>query len=64
MIRMKGRPLGIVSCLVLITSIATSTLTHSVVTYPSRMVPVMGNDTAVAKKVDEFYYVSGNRASN
>ncbi|CAP72647.1 uncharacterized protein PODANS_2_780 [Podospora anserina S mat+] len=63
MIRMKGRPLGIVSCLVLITSIATSTLTQSVVTYPSRMVPVMGNDTAVAKKVDEFYYVSGNRAN-
>ncbi|KAK4679053.1 hypothetical protein QC764_200780 [Podospora pseudoanserina] len=28
MIRMKGRPLGIVSCLVLITSIATSTLTR------------------------------------
>ncbi|KAK4669186.1 LOW QUALITY PROTEIN: uncharacterized protein QC763_200780 [Podospora pseudopauciseta] len=61
MIRMKGRPLGILS------------RPHhkhryldshsSIVTYPSRMVPVMGNDTAVAKKVDEFYYVSGNRAN-
>ncbi|KAK0662518.1 hypothetical protein QBC41DRAFT_359614 [Cercophora samala] len=63
MIRMKGRPLGIISCLVLITSIATSTLTQSVVTYPSRMVPVIGNDTAVVKKVDEFYYISGFRAN-
>ncbi|KAK0745328.1 hypothetical protein B0T21DRAFT_280461 [Apiosordaria backusii] len=63
MVRMKGRPLGILSCLVLITSIATSTLTQSVVTYPSHMVPVIGNDTAIARKVDEFYYTSGVRAN-
>ncbi|KAK4178302.1 hypothetical protein QBC36DRAFT_344725 [Triangularia setosa] len=63
MVRMKGRPLGIISCIVLITSIATSTLTQSVVAYPSHMVPVVANETAVARKVDEFYYTSGNRAN-
>ncbi|KAK4195627.1 hypothetical protein QBC40DRAFT_269118 [Triangularia verruculosa] len=60
--RMRGRPLAVISCLVLVTSIATSTLTQAVVDYPSHMVPVEGNNTAVAKKIDQFHYTSGFRS--
>ncbi|KAK4195629.1 hypothetical protein QBC40DRAFT_18808 [Triangularia verruculosa] len=54
LVRMRGRPLSAVACLILVTSIATSTLTQSVVIYPSRPVALTGNETAVTKKINSF----------
>ncbi|KAK0662517.1 hypothetical protein QBC41DRAFT_329668 [Cercophora samala] len=50
MIKMRGSPLGVTTCLILITSIVTSTLTQSALTYPVHSVPLEGNDSAVIMK--------------
>ncbi|OLN94121.1 hypothetical protein CCHL11_07147 [Colletotrichum chlorophyti] len=56
----KGRVVGILSAAILVTGIATSTLTQSVVAYPTRQVELPGNDTALTLKNDGYFWVTAN----
>ncbi|KAK1839988.1 hypothetical protein CCHR01_17392 [Colletotrichum chrysophilum] len=57
--RTKGRSIGILSALLLISGIATSTLTQSAVAYPSREVRVEAEGSAVAWRIPSADEVSG-----
>lgn len=52
--------MGVLAALILVSSIATSTLTQSAVTYPTRMVAVPGNGTATSTRSTEYFWVTAN----
>ncbi|KAF6818031.1 hypothetical protein CSOJ01_02168 [Colletotrichum sojae] len=58
--RTKGWLVGIFSAVLFVTSIATSTLTQSVVSYPSRNVSIAEEGRARAWKIDHYYQWSTN----
>ncbi|KAK4195643.1 hypothetical protein QBC40DRAFT_185322 [Triangularia verruculosa] len=54
MVTMRRSLLGVVTCLVLITSIMTSTLTQSAVSYPNHVVAAGENDSAIIAKSNGY----------
>ncbi|KAK1579926.1 uncharacterized protein LY79DRAFT_562858 [Colletotrichum navitas] len=56
----KGRPVGILSAAILVSAIATSTLTQSVVTYPTHSVQLPGNDSALTLRNEGYFWVTAN----
>ncbi|KAF6793355.1 hypothetical protein CMUS01_16104 [Colletotrichum musicola] len=60
LLRTKGWLVGIFSAVLFVTSIATSTLTQSVVSYPSRNVSIAEEGRARAWKIDHYYQWSTN----
>ncbi|OHE99659.1 hypothetical protein CORC01_05017 [Colletotrichum orchidophilum] len=60
LLRTKGRLVGILSAVILVSGIATSTLTQSVVTYPTRQVAIPGNETALTLRNNEYFWVTAN----
>lgn len=56
----SGSGMGVLAALILVSSIATSTLTQSVVTYPTRMVAVPGNGTATSTRSSEYFWATAN----
>ncbi|KAK1624170.1 hypothetical protein BDP81DRAFT_112050 [Colletotrichum phormii] len=60
LLRTKGRLVGILSSVILVSGIATSTLTQSVVTYPTRQVAIAGNETALTQRNNEYFWATAN----
>ncbi|RSL55207.1 hypothetical protein CEP54_009451 [Fusarium duplospermum] len=58
--RTKAWILGLLPALVMTTSVLTSTLTQSVVTYPTRLEPVLGLTNANVLRATEFFSTSAN----
>ncbi|KAM0806766.1 hypothetical protein AB5N19_07103 [Seiridium cardinale] len=56
----KGRGMGVLAALILVSSIATSTLTQSVVTYPTHMTAFPGNGTATSVRSTEYFWATAN----
>lgn len=52
--------MGVLSAIILVSGIATSTLTQSVVTYPTRNIQLPGNDSALTLKNDGYYWATAN----
>ncbi|KAK1702431.1 hypothetical protein BDP67DRAFT_452867 [Colletotrichum lupini] len=63
LLRTKGRLVGILSAVILVSGIATSTLTQSVVTYPTRQVAIPGNETALTRRNNEYFWATANGPS-
>ncbi|TEA17003.1 hypothetical protein C8034_v000534 [Colletotrichum sidae] len=59
----KGRLVGILAAVILVSGIATSTLTQSVVTYPTARLQLPGNDTALTRRNDGYFWASANSNS-
>ncbi|KAF9880320.1 hypothetical protein CkaCkLH20_02274 [Colletotrichum karsti] len=59
----KGRVVGILSAIILVSGIATSTLTQSVVTYPTLQRALPGNDTALTLRNDGYYWATASQNS-
>ncbi|KAJ0341233.1 hypothetical protein COL154_008993 [Colletotrichum chrysophilum] len=56
----KGRIIGIMSAIILVSGIATSTLTQSVVTYPTRHTVLPANDSALTMRNDGYFWATAN----
>ncbi|KAK1513611.1 hypothetical protein CABS01_07017 [Colletotrichum abscissum] len=63
LLRTKGRLVGILSAVILVSGIATSTLTQSVVTYPTRQIAIPGNETALTRRNNEYFWATANGPS-
>ncbi|KAF6797585.1 hypothetical protein CSOJ01_12903 [Colletotrichum sojae] len=60
---LKGRLVALLSAAILVTGIATSTVTQSVVTYPTRQVLAEGAATPLTKRNDKYFWATANRES-
>ncbi|KAF6816773.1 hypothetical protein CPLU01_13755 [Colletotrichum plurivorum] len=60
LLTMKGRLIAVLSAAVLVTGIATSTVTQSVVTYPTRQVLAEGASTPLTKRNDKYAWATAN----
>ena len=58
------RILGLLAAILLVSSIATSTLTQSVITYPTRQNPVPGKDAALSFRNTEYFWVTDFRRAD
>ncbi|KAK2017460.1 hypothetical protein LZ32DRAFT_654882 [Colletotrichum eremochloae] len=59
----KGRLVGVLSAVILVSGIVTSTVTQSVVTYPTRSVQLPGNDNALTLRNEGYFWVTANSNS-
>ncbi|KAF5003079.1 hypothetical protein FDECE_10360 [Fusarium decemcellulare] len=56
-------PVGLLPALVLVSALLTSTLTQSVVSYPTRLAPVPGNPNATASRAGQYFWNTANTFS-
>ncbi|KAL0933653.1 uncharacterized protein CTRU02_210452 [Colletotrichum truncatum] len=57
----KGRIVGLMSAIILVSGIATSTLTQSIVTYPTRPIALAQNDSALTLRNEGYFWATANQ---